>query len=160
MSKIIKVRTLGTLVMLLIMLSIFACAGNKPLLQKKITFCIKPDKSANNAQPLYIVIRDVNKKNFLIEDYDEIANLVYTDPPDKSLLIWHVVLPGRKKEITVEVPGKSDVGIYGMFTQPEENWKIMLERPLGSEYEIIIQDNSLKYKKEKTGFWKWLIGIF
>jgi len=106
------------------------------------------------------VIRDVNKKSFLIEDYDEIADLVYTDPPEESLLSWHVVLPGRKKEITVEVPGKSDIGIYGMFTQPGENWKIMFERPLESEYEIIIQDNSLQYKKEKNGFWKWLLGIF
>ncbi|MCJ7618492.1 MAG: hypothetical protein MUO43_18370 [Desulfobacterales bacterium] len=155
-----KVRTLCTLVMLLIMLSIFGCAGNKPLLQQKITFWIKPDKSVNNAQPLYIVIRDVNKKSFLIEDYDEIADLVYTDSPDESLLTWHLVIPGRKEEITVEVPGKSDLGFYAMFTQPEENWKIMFERPLESEYEIIIQDNSLKYKKEKKGFWKWLLGIF
>lgn len=168
MSKIIKevfhsrmkVRTLGILVVLLIMASICGCAGNKFLHQKKVTFCIKPDKSANNAQPLYIVIRDVDKKSFLIEDYDEIADLVYTDSPDESLLTWHVVLPGKKEEITVKVPGKSDVGIYGMFTQPEENWKIMFERPLEAEYEIIIQDNSLKYKKEKKGFWKWLLGIF
>ena len=168
MSKIIKevfhsrmkVRTLGILVVLLIMASICGCAGNKFLHQKKVTFCIKPDKSANNAQPLYIVIRDVDKKSFLIEDYDEIADLVYTDSPDESLLTWHVVLPGRKKEITVEVPGKSDLGIYAMFTKPEENWKIMFERPLEPEYEIIIQDNSLKYEKEKNGFWKWLLEIF
>ena len=152
--------TLGILVMLLIMVSICGCAGNKSQLHNKITFCIKPDKSANNAQPLYIVIRDVNKKNFLIEDYDEIADLVYADPQDESLLSWHVVIPGRKEEITVEVPSKSDVGIYGMFTQPEENWKIMFERPLESEYEIIIQDSSLKYRKEKNRFWEWLIGIF
>ncbi len=168
MSKIIKevslsrmkVRMSGTLVVLLIMASICGCGGNKFLHQKKVTFCIKPDKSANNAQPLYIVIRDVDKKSFLIEDYDEIADLVYTDSPDEGLLTWHVVLPGKKEEITVEVPGKSDLGIYGMFTQPEENWKIMFERPLEPEYEIIIQDNSLKYKKEKNGFWKWLLEIF
>jgi hypothetical protein len=156
----IKLRTIGTLAMLLIMVSICGCAGNMPLLQKKITFCIKPDKSANNAQPLYIVIRDVNKKNFLIEDYDEIDDLLYADPPDESLLTWHVVLPGRKEEITVEVSRKSDVGIYGMFTQPEKNWKIMFERPLESEYEIIIQDNNLKYEKEKNAFWKWLMRLF
>jgi hypothetical protein len=36
----------------------------------------------------------------------------------------------------------------------------MFERPLEPEYEIIIQDNSLKYKKEKNGFWKWLLEIF
>ena len=156
----LKVMTLGTLIVLLIMVSIFGCAGNKPLLQKKVTFCINPDKSANNSQPLYIVIRDISKKSFLIEEYNEIADLVYTDPPSESLLTWHVVIPGRKEEITVEVPGKSDIGIYAMFTQPEENWKIMFERPLESEYEIIIQDNSLKYKKEKNGFWKWLLEIF
>ncbi len=169
MSKIIKeiffsrmkVRMSGTLVVFLIMASICGCAGNKFLHQKKkVTFCIKADKSANNAQPLYIVIRDVDKKSFLIEDYDEIADLVYTDSLEESLLTWHVVLPGGKEDIAVEVPGKADVGIYAMFTKPEENWKIMFERPLESEYKIIIQDNSLKYEKEKNGFWKWLLEIF
>jgi hypothetical protein len=156
----IKVRTLGTLVVLLMIASIFGCAGNQFLNQKNVTFCIQPDKRANNAQPFYIVIRDVDKKSFLIEEYDDIADLVYTDSPDEHFLTWHVVLPGRKEEITVEVSGKSDLGIYSMFTQPGENWKMMFERPLEPEYDIIIQDNSLTYKKEKKGFWKWLLGIF
>lgn len=148
MSKIVKeaplsrlkASTVSTLVLLLIMGSLCGCAG------KGITFRIMPDESTNNGQPLYIVIREVNKKSFLIEDYEEIADLLHADPPDESLLAWHVVLPGKKEKIKVERPIKSDVGIYGMFTRPEENWKIMLERPLRPKYEIIIRDNSLEYR--------------
>ena len=168
MSKIIKevflsrlnVTMVSILVLLLIMGSLCGCAGNKIMLQKKITFSIMPDESSNNKRPLYVVIRKVNKKSFLIEDYDEIADLVYIDPPDESLLAWHVILPGKKEDIKVEIPGKTDVGIYAMFTQPEENWKIMLERPFWEEYEIIIQDNQIGYRKVKNGFWVWLKGIF
>ena len=147
-----KVGTVSTVALLLIIGSLAGCAG------KRITFRIVPDERANNAQPLCVVIREVNKKSFLIEDYDKIADLVYTDPPDESVLAWHVVLPGKKEAIKVKRPGDVDVGIYAMFTSPEEEWKIMLEQPLGSKYELIIQDNSLRYRKR--GFWTWLRGIF
>ena len=163
MSKVpfveLKITILSTLVLLLIAGSLCGCGGKKPLLQKHVTFRITPDADINNAQPVYLVIRKVNKTSFLVEDYDEVAKLVYADPPDDSLLAWKALLPGKKEEIKVAIPSESDVGIYGMFTQPDENWKIMIKSPLGSEYDIMIQDNRLKYRG-KGGFWTWLKGIF
>ena len=153
----LRIAILSTLALMMIGGSLSGCGG-KPLLQSRVTFSITPDPGINNGQPLYVLIRKVNKKNFLIQDYDEIADLVYADPPDESLLGWQAILPGKKEEIKIETPNESDIGIYALFTRPDENWKLMIQRPLGSKYDIIVQDTGMKWAK--GGFWAWLKGLF
>ena len=144
-------ETVFSLVFLLILGILYGCGGNLGLAKRNITFHVMPDSSINNGQPLYIVIRKVNKKSFLLESYDEIADMVYSDPPDESLLAWHPLLPGKKDKIKVEKPKKNEVAIYAMFTQPGEGWKIMLKSPLGSKYDINIKNDNLTYRK--AGLW-------
>jgi len=95
--------------------------------------------------------RQIGMLRFLLESYDEIAGMVYSDPPDESLLAWHPLLPGKKDKIKVEKPKKNDVAVYALFTQPGDGWKIMLKNPLGSKYDINVQNGSLTYRK--AGFW-------
>jgi hypothetical protein len=94
------------------------------------------------------VIRKVNKKNFLTENYDDIADIVYAEPPDESLLGWHILMPGQNEKILVTKPDTLSIGVYILFTQPGEKWKMLLEKPLESEYKITIKKNALEeYRK-------------
>lgn len=41
-------------------------------------------------------------------------------------------------------PKKSDIGIYGLFTQPGNSWKLMIPKPLEKKYRITIETNNIK----------------
>jgi hypothetical protein len=63
-----------------------------------------------------------------------------------------MLLPGQKEKIQVIKPDKSDIGVYVLFTSPGENWKMILENPLKSEYNINIKNNELE-EYRKGFFW-------
>lgn len=135
------------LAVLLLMGSFHGC-GPKAVPKEQVTFSITPDESVNDQRPVYLVIRKVNKKNFLTENYDDIADIVYAEPPDESLLGWHILMPGQNEKILVTKPDTLSIGVYILFTQPGEKWKMLLEKPLESEYKITIKKNALEeYRK-------------
>ncbi len=135
------------LAVLLLMGSFYGC-GPKAVPKEQVTFYITPDESVNDQRPVYLVIRKVNKKNFLTENYDDIADIVYAEPPDESLLGWHILMPGQNEKILVTKPDTLSIGVYILFTQPGEKWKMLLEKPLESEYKITIKKNALEeYRK-------------
>lgn len=145
-NKIILVLALG-------LWGLCGCAGKDPVPVadplEEITFFIESDLDANDGQPLGMMIREVTSKEFLTDGYDEIAGMAYTDPKDESLLDWRILLPGKSEEVKIVKPSKSDIGIYCLFTQPGENWRIMLKNPFGSEYKIIVRKNNLVYIKKE-----------
>jgi hypothetical protein len=142
-------RVVSILALLLfIMGSFHGCGGAKAVPKEQVTFFVAPDKSINDERPVYIVIRKVNKKNFLTESYDNIVDMVYAEPPDESLLSWHILMPGQNEKILVTKPDKLSIGVYVLFTHPGEKWKMLLEKPLKSEYKIDIKKNVLEeYRK-------------
>lgn len=140
-------RAVIILAMLLFAGGFHGC-GPKAVPKEYVTFYVDPDASVNDQRPVYMVIRKVNKKNFLTENYDYIADMVYAEPPDESLLAWHILMPGQSEKIPVIKPEKLSIGVYVLFTQPGENWKMLLEKPLKSEYKINIKKNVLEeYRK-------------
>ncbi len=144
-------RALLALALLGALAALGGCSGK--VAKKSITMEITPEPSLNNGQPVCIVIRQVNKKNFLVEGYDEIADMVYSDPPDGSLLAWKMLLPGQKEELRFEMPEKGDVGIYCLSTDPGDHWKTMIDNPRGSKYKVALGENSLE--TSKSGFSLW-----
>jgi hypothetical protein len=136
------------LALLLFMGSLHGCGGPKVIPKEQVTFYIAPDSSVNDQRPVYIVFRKVNTKSFLTENYDAIADMVYADPPDESLLAWQVLMPGQNEKVLVTKPEKLSIGVYVLFTQPGERWKMLLEKPLEPEYRITIKKNALdEYRK-------------
>jgi hypothetical protein len=135
-------------VLLLFMGSLHGCGGPKVIPREQVTFHIAPHASVNDQRPVYIVFRKVNAKNFLTENYDNIADMVYADPPDESLLAWHILMPGQNEKVLVAKPDKLSIGVYVLFTQPGEKWKMLLEKPFKSEYKFNINKNVLEeYRK-------------
>jgi hypothetical protein len=54
----------------------------------------------------------------------------------------------KNEKILVVKPDKLSIGVYVLFTQPGEKWKMLLEKPLESEYKINIKKNALEeYRK-------------
>ncbi|MEN6318099.1 MAG: hypothetical protein ABFD82_05030 [Syntrophaceae bacterium] len=146
-------RVFSIIVFVLVVGGFYGCFGSKDAMKKEmITFTINPDSSTNDERPVYVVIRKADIKNFLAEDYDAIVDMVQAEPQDESILAWRVILPGQMEKIEVIKPDKSSLGVYVLFTSPGEKWKMMLEKPLESEYKINIKRNILEDQRKRV-FW-------
>lgn len=110
---------------------------------KHMTLTLKADYNANRGQPVYVLIRSVNEKAFLTESYQDISNMIFKDPPDPSILSYQVLLPGQKQKIKIEKPENASVGVYGLFTEPDEEWKMLLPQPFRYRYLLTLERNRM-----------------
>jgi len=116
------------------------CAKNR------MSIKIQSNYNTNDEQPVVIVIRSVNYNNFLTESYQDIAGMVYADPPNPTVIASHIILPGTKEKIEIEIPLKELVGVYCLFKEPDI-WKVILRRPFDKKYYIILEHNRIVIKK-------------
>jgi hypothetical protein len=145
----------GTLIVLFlfIMMGCLYGCGKSTVKKEKIILNLIPDSRLNDERPVYIMIRKVNSRiEFLVDNYDFISDMVYANPPNENFLALHMLMPGQKEQIQVVKPDRSDIGLYVLFTNPGENWKLLLEDPLKPEYKIIIKNNELE-ENTKGFFW-------
>jgi len=140
------------LLLLVIIGCLYGCGKSTTVKKDQIIFNITPDSRINDERPVYIVIRKVNKMDFLVDNYDCVSDMVYANPPNESLLAWHLLMPGQKEKIQVIKPDASDIGVYVLFTNPGENWKLILEAPLKPKYQIKVKNNELE-EYTKGAFW-------
>jgi len=138
--------------LLLVMGCLHGCGKSTTVKKEQTIFNIIPDFRINDERPVYVVIRKVNRMDFLIDNYDCISDMVYANSPNESLLAWRMLMPGKKEKIQVIKPDKSDIGVYVLFTNPGENWKLILEAPLKPEYQIKVKNNELE-EYTKGFFW-------
>ena len=147
-----KTALLGTMLISVF----FAGCGNKHVPPPQIVFTIESEKEANEGQPFHCAIRSVNAKQFLTEGYDGVANMLFANPPDSTVIATFVILPGEEQELKINKPDQNDLGFYCFFTQPGDPWKVRLEQPLGEEYEISLGKNKiLETEKADGGSWWW-----
>jgi len=151
----LSVRCLRGTLIVLSLLMVMGCwpgSGKSSVKKDYITFNILPDSLINDERLVYIVFRKVNKMEFLIDNYDGIADMVFAKQPNESILVWQMLLPKQKKKIKVIKPEQSDIGVYVLFANPGENWKLILEAPLKKEYQIKVKKNELEEVPERS-FW-------
>jgi hypothetical protein len=98
----------------------------------------------NDGKPLYIVVRSVAGNSFLSEDYDAVAQKVFSFPRDETILYRESVFPGNASEFTITRPDDSDIAIYAFFTKPGDNWRVSLRRPLPTDVLIDLGSNNIK----------------
>ena len=150
---VLHVRSLllGTMLILVFL----AGCGNKHIPPPQIVFTIESEKEANDGQPFHCAVLSVNAKQFLTEGYDGVANILFANPPDPTVLASLVILPGEEQELKVNKPDQNDLGFYCFFTQPGDPWKVRLEQPLGEEYQISLGKNNIRKTEKVTGSWWW-----
>ncbi|MGD8706947.1 MAG: hypothetical protein PVF10_10760 [Syntrophobacterales bacterium] len=129
--------------------------GGKHVPPPEITFIIESESETNQGEPFYCAFRSVNANQFLTDGYDGVAALLFTNPPDESVLASLVLLPGEDQEIKIKRPEKVDIGLYCFFTQPGDPWKIKLDQPLGEEYEVALGENNIVEAEKDPGSWWW-----
>jgi hypothetical protein len=148
----IKRLLTDTMMVAVLVASVFGC-GKKHVPPPEIEFTIESEDETNDGQPFYCAIRSVNANQFLSEGYDNVANMLFTNPPNSSVLASFVILPGEEQEIKINKPGKNDLGFYCFFTEPGDPWKVKLDQPLGEEYEIELGKNNILEAEKNGGWW-------
>lgn len=152
-------RLIIAIAILVLPICIGGC-GKKRIPPPQITFTINSSEDTNQGRLFYVAIRSVNSNQFMVETYQGAASMIYTDPPDTSVLARQVILPGEKQKIKVVKPDQNQVGLYFFFTDPGDPWRVMIEQPLEDKYKIALDKNRIvqteKSLKKKKGFFRKL----
>jgi hypothetical protein len=108
-----------------------SCGGAAPQVRPKpapVRLEITAGKDTNHGGPLYLVIRKLDQAGFLAEDYDVIADRLFGEPRDPSVLRKAIVRPGEV--VTVEadrdLADGEILGLYFLFSVPGDNWRLAI----------------------------------
>lgn len=135
-----------------------ACAG-KPM-PPQTMLVVQSDLKTNNGQSFYMLIRSVDTQIFLTESYPDVSNMVFAIPKDKSVLAAVPVIPGVEQKVSVKKPEDTPLAIYCLFTEPGDQWKILMSPPLESRYIINLKNNRIietrrTFHKKRGLFQRW-----
>ena len=109
----------------------------------EVTVEITSTAETNGGRPFYAVIRAVEQAIYITDSYEGIAGMIFANPRDPSILRAEVVYPGVPSEWTVEQPEGLSVGVYFMFTDPGDGWKIIRSAPLPTTIEVELGVNDV-----------------
>lgn len=111
-----------------------------------LTIYVESEPTVNSGRPFYMLVRAVEQKDYVSEDYQTVAGRVFATA-DKNMLKTEVVLPGREMEVSVAREETLPVAIYFLFTTPGERWKVLLEQPLPDSVEFTLDAHQIKGQK-------------
>jgi hypothetical protein len=106
------------------------------------TVNVKSPPGANQGRPLYMVIRAVDSKQYMVETYADVAAKVVN--PDDSVLQTTVVYPGTVKRIRVKLPPEMPVAISFLFTTPDGAWQELLDVPVPERIDLELQESRIR----------------
>ena len=135
-------------VMALLLLT--ACAKREPP-PPQVTFRVHTESSTNNGQPFYMLFRMVDTQLFLTESYRDVVAKMFVQPCDTSILAAQSVVPGEILKVNVIKPENNAIGIYCLFTEPGDQWKLRIVQPLYDNYKLKLEENSIHEVDIRTG---------
>jgi hypothetical protein len=92
-----------------------ACSSD-PKPPPPLLFEVSSNPQANNGSLFYFVVRTTNDKQFMLENYQDIADKAFIDPPEASFLGSFAIVPGTKQECKVNLPAQGSVALYFLLT--------------------------------------------
>jgi hypothetical protein len=138
----IKIRIKTGICCLLFCLVFWGCGTKIPV----IKFKVSSDVSVNDGQPVYLLIRTINGPEFVTDDYETIADLFNATPFNNTVISSEFIIPGDSKKFVIKKPDDKNLGIYCMFTKPNGQWKVLIQKPLEKKYGIVLENNELRIK--------------
>ena len=106
------------------------CGGSTPQVRAKPTVRLEvtAGKDTNHGGPLYVVVRKLDQAGFLAEDYDAIADRLFGEPRDPSVLRKAIVRPGEVVAIDADrdLADGEILGVYFLFSMPGDNWRLAI----------------------------------
>ena len=139
-SLIIKIEIVLVVFLIVCGLGLSGCGKKVPV----IKFKVKADESANGGQPVYLLIRTINGPEFIADDYQTIVGFFSESPLNDTVISTKFIIPGDTKKFTVKKPDDSNIAVYCMFTNPEDQWKILIQKPLGKKYVLRLDNNAVE----------------
>lgn len=107
---------------------------------------------ANNGELFYVVAKTTNEKGFMLDSYENIANLAFSDSPEPERLSVFSVVPGTNQDYTIVQPAEGMIGLYFLLTKPGSQWKKLLTIPFESNYDVLL-DATGKIVIRKSKHW-------
>lgn len=108
------------------------------------TFSVKTTKSTNHGTPFYIIVKETNPTNFLIDDYKKVANESIFQAEDPPFLSSTFVIPGMTKKIKVKTKENKSTAIYFLFTTPGGDWKYIVDNGTTHKVKVLLGENEIK----------------
>lgn len=89
---------------------------------------ITAGKDTNHGGPLYVVVRKLDQAGFLADDYDAIADRLFAEPRDPSILRKVIVRPGQALTVDAdrELADGEILGVYFLFSVPGDRWRLAI----------------------------------
>jgi predicted component of type VI protein secretion system len=89
---------------------------------------ITAGKDTNHGGPLYVVVRKLDQAGFLADDYDAIADRLFAEPRDLSILRKVIVRPGQAITVDADrdLADGEILGIYFLFSVPGDSWRLAI----------------------------------
>jgi predicted component of type VI protein secretion system len=107
-----------------------ACGGQTPQVRAKpapVHLDITAGKDANQGGTFYVVVRKIDQAGFLADDYDAIADRLFVEPPDPSVLRKVIVRPGSALTVDADRAGDGEVlGVYFLLSVPGDAWRLAI----------------------------------
>jgi len=123
---------------------VLVCSGCATSLK----FTIRSSADINNGAPVYFVVRKVDGQTFLAESYAAVAEKVFQQPVDSSILERKPVFPGQEIVVRIDQISSGQLGLYFLFSEPGGNWRYPLQLPLPQEVVIQLGKNPISQKSE------------
>ncbi|AKJ04087.1 Hypothetical protein AA314_05713 [Archangium gephyra] len=95
---------------------------------------IKSPPGTNLGRPMYMLVRQVDPKQYANEAYSEVAAKV--GAPDNTVLQTSVIYPGTIQRFQVKTPKEGALAVSFLFTAPDGNWQLLLSPPVTSAVDI------------------------
>ena len=112
-----------------------------------LRFSVTAESGTNKNAPVYLVVRSVDGQTFLAEHYNAVAEKVFQGTPDKSILERKIIFPGQTETIRIDTPSEGSLGVYVLFSEPGENWRIPLQAHFPEEVVISLGKNQIRRVK-------------
>lgn len=89
-----------------------------------INLNVKSPPGTNLGRPMYMLVRQVDPKQYANEAYSEVADKIGS--PDDSVLQTAVIYPGTIQRFQVKPPKEGALAVSFLFTAPDGNWQMLL----------------------------------
>ncbi len=99
-----------------------------------INLSVKSPPGTNLGRPMYMLVRQVDPKEYANEAYSEVASKV--GAPDDTVLQTAVIYPGTIQRFQVQPPKGGALAVSFLFTAPDGNWQVLLSPPSPNAVDI------------------------
>ena len=92
-----------------------------------VSLSVKAPPGTNLGRPMYMLVREVDTKQYANEAYSEVAAKV--GAPDHKVLQTAVIYPGTIQRFQVKAPKDGAVAVSFLFTAPDGNRSVIGSSP-------------------------------